>query len=200
MTYEICEVTNNSIPCAHIQSNKLSRVWNAAEASGSARLRSKVLSVLDFRLEGFLAKDIFMFLGFEEIRQILCREALCIRSEKILFDSLAEWIRKKVLKNENDEYHEEETSLEIAAELLCLLKLDALPSQHLRQSLPSIRLPIRQSSKSSRKCEKCLYFFEYSRDEVCKPFSIFLDRIYTHASCSLKSWASRSLPAIVAMP
>ena len=126
---------------------------------------------MDFRLEGFLAKDIFMFLGFEEIRQILCRDALCIRSEKILFDSLAEWIRKKVLKDENNDDHEQETALVIAAELLCLVKLDALPSQYLRKSLPVLRFPIRQSSKSNRKCEKCLYFFEYSRDEVSEPLS-----------------------------
>ena len=118
-----------------------------------------------------MAKDIFMFLGFEEIRQILCRDALCIRSEKILFDSLAEWIRKKVLKDENNDDHGEETDLEVAAELLCLIKLDALPSQYLRKSLPVLRLPIRQSSKLSRKCEKCLYFFEYSRDEVSEPLS-----------------------------
>ena len=133
--------------------------------SGCARLRSKVLSVLDFRLEGFLEKDIFMFLGFEEIRQILCREALCIKSEKILFDSLATWIRKKVLKHESDDHHEEESALEIAAELLCMVRLDALSSQYLRKSLPTLRWPIIQSTKP-RKCDKCIYFFEYSRDEV----------------------------------
>lgn len=180
-------------------------MWNAAEASGCARLRSKVLSVLDFRLEGFLAKDIFMFLGFEEIKQVLCRDALCIRSEKILFDSLAEWIRKKVLKDENDgDDHEEETALQVAAELLCLVKLDALPTQHLRKSLPCLRLPLRQSSKSSRKCEKCLYFFEYSRDEVSDQLSKFEYTVHIQFNpmlpCSRKSWASRSLPVIVATP
>ena len=149
------------------------RVWNAAEASGIGRLRTKVLSVLDFRLEAFLAKDIFMFLGIEEIKQILCRETLCVRSEKILFDGLTEWIRKKVLKDDSKDNFEEKSAFDTAAELLCLVKLDVLPFQYVRNSLSSLRLPITHSSKSCRKCENCFYFFEYSRAEVSWHYTQF---------------------------
>ena len=107
-----------------------------------------------------------MFLGIEEIKQILCRETLCVRSEKILFDGLIEWIRKKVLKDDSKDNFEEKSAFDTATELLGLVKLDVLPFQYVRNSHSSLRLPITHSSKSCRKCENCLYFFEYSRAEV----------------------------------
>ena len=54
--------------------------------------------MLEFRLEEFLRKDFFMFLGYEEIRQILTHPALCVRSELALFNALVSWIDKKVRK------------------------------------------------------------------------------------------------------
>ena len=72
-----------------------------------------------------------MFLGIEEIKQILCRETLCVRSEKILFDGLTEWIRKKVLKVDSKDNFEEKSAFDTATELLCLVKLDVLSFRHL---------------------------------------------------------------------
>ena len=61
-----------------------------------------------------------MFLGIEEIKQILCRETLCVRSEKILFDGLTEWIRKKVLKDDSKDKFEEKSAFDTATDIVAI--------------------------------------------------------------------------------
>jgi N-acetylneuraminic acid mutarotase len=144
------------------------KVWNVAEQCGSQRLRNRVLSVLEFRLEEFLPKDIFLYLGYEEIKQVLSHPPLCIKSEKTLFNSLVEWVSRKspAATTNNDDSSDDESGFEMAAELISLVKLDVLPADYVRDVLPSACSRLLSFKPTSpRLCQNCVYLFEYSRDE-----------------------------------
>lgn len=66
----------------------LLKVWCLSEQYNWYHLRETVLQVIDEKLETFLSEEIFLYLGFEELKLILTRPTLCIRSEKAVFDAL----------------------------------------------------------------------------------------------------------------
>ncbi len=146
--------------------NTFLRIWNVAEQCNSQQLRSAVLAVLEFRLEEFLPHDILLFLGYEEIQQVLSHERLCVRSEKALFDRLVDWIRRKSSADSYDEGDQQEM-FRLSADLVAQLRLEHLPSEYVQRALskPVAALVPRRTDLRERKCDKCVYFFEYSRDE-----------------------------------
>jgi len=57
----------------------LLKVWCLAEQFSWSHLSEIVLRVIDSKLELFLNEDLFLYLGFEEIKAILQRPTLCLR-------------------------------------------------------------------------------------------------------------------------
>lgn len=146
------------------------KIWNLAEQYGFAELRTQVLSVLSFRLEDFLAKDFFMYLGFEEINQVLSHGELCIRSEKTLFDALISWLKRKANGEEDEDEEDQNDILSMTMELVGKLKLCNLSDAYVRAALKSISPKLYDPPReldpfALRQCSNCVYMFEYSRCE-----------------------------------
>lgn len=141
--------------------NSLLKVWCLAEQYEWSGLKQSVLKLIDRRLETFLSHDLFSFLGYEEIKSILSRPTLCVRSEKLIFDSLVDWLRVKVSDDDPE-------SQSLALDLIGQLSLDLLKSNYLMTSLSDVicdRSEIKCRSTKLKACQDCFYLTVYSRSE-----------------------------------
>jgi hypothetical protein len=67
-------------------------------------LKEAVLRIIDYRLETLIQENLLVFLGFDELYEILDRKTLCVRSQKCLFDAIVNWIdSKRCLDSSDDE-------------------------------------------------------------------------------------------------
>ena len=143
----------------------LFKVWNVSEQYGYSELKAKVLKTLERRLNEFIGKDFFVFLGYEEIKQVLSLKSLCVGSEKLLFDTLIQW-------GQRSRSGDDEDFPELFLNLVSLVKFPLLSQTHVQKSLQSV-VPdtsslFQQKNKMAaelRSCSDCIYVFEYSRSD-----------------------------------
>jgi len=137
----------------------LLKVWCLAEQYSWANLRETVLQVIDAKLEKLLADDFFLYLGLEEIESILKRPTLCVRSEKIVFDALVDWMLKKVDVDDDE-------SRQLAVRLFQLLNVDQLNKSIVLGSLSEVgfdKSSVKFRRPERRTCQQCIFVALHSR-------------------------------------
>ena len=73
----------------------LLKVWCLAEQFSWSHLSETVLRVIDSKLELFLNEELFLYLGFEEIKSIFQRPTLCLRYHFWFMNKIAHFSRVK---------------------------------------------------------------------------------------------------------
>ena len=137
----------------------LLKVWCLAEQYNWGNLRETVLQVLDVKLEKVLADDLFLYLGLEEIESILKRPTLCVRSEKVVFDALVDWVLKKVDVDDAE-------CQELALRLFQLLHVDQLNKSIVLRSLAEVgidKTSVKFRRPDKRTCQNCIFLALHSR-------------------------------------
>ena len=137
----------------------LLKVWCLAEQYNWSNLRETVLQVIDAKLERLLADDLFLYLGLEEIESILKRGTLCVRSEKVVFDALVDWVLKKVDVDDDE-------SRDLAVRLFQLLHVDQLNKTIVLKRLSEIgvdRNSVKFRRPEKRTCQLCIFVALHSR-------------------------------------
>lgn len=137
----------------------LLKVWCLAEQYNWSNLRETVLQVIDVKLEKLLADDFFLYLGLEEIESILKRLTLCVRSEKVVFDALVDWMLKKVDVDDDE-------SRDLAVRLFQLLHVDQLNKSIVLGSLSEIgfgKNSVKFRRPERRTCQQCIFVALHSR-------------------------------------
>ena len=141
------------------------QIWEVAMRHDLEVLSENVMAALEHRLDDFLTSEDFLWsLGYEEIRQILQREGICVRNEKTLFDALVKWALNSVEEEEDDLQ-----SRDLALDIIYRTELSVLPSSYVQSKLARLlgtsgAWRIRAGSAPTRNCKTCVYAFPYVRD------------------------------------
>ena len=155
----------------------LFRVWNVCEQYNYQDLKNRVMRVLERRLNEFISRDFFMFLGFQEVMEVVTLPSLCVENEKVLFDTLINWARRK--KPDETDTEEMIQFSQFIMQMLSKLRVTFMPPDYVRKSVCSLfndtsimdPLSIPHDPKSDlnlplRTCNDCVYVFEFSKSDT----------------------------------
>jgi len=141
-------------------------IWNIAVTYELSDVLECVMAELETKLESFITNTEDMawlnMLGWEEMKEIITRNGLCLQSESLLLDFVLNWAKDKVSNIED---------YQSLTELLLNLRLSLLDKKYVRTQVklqfPDYceMLPIRFNSsltlKHARSCYNCYYMAQY---------------------------------------
>ena len=141
-------------------------IWNVSVTYDLHDVLEIVLSEVDNKLETFLSdpEDLvwLSYLGWEELRQILVREELCVQSETVLLQFVLNWAKDKVDSDED---------FSRLNDLLKNIRQESIDKKMMRRALkenfeafydPSRHNTSMSSSKDlPRSCRLCNYVIQY---------------------------------------
>jgi len=137
-------------------------LWNTAVTYNLEEVVEVVLTVMEVKLEHFMAspndRSWLIMLGWEEMKEVLDRDGLCIDSEATLLELAIFWAKDKV--EEEEDYNE-------WLLLLQSVRLKLLDKKYVKQQL-AINFPTFSSIKPRlpkvsypRTCYNCIYLVQY---------------------------------------
>ena len=161
---EICNTLISSVKSA-CKFQELFYIWNVSVTYDLDEVLDMVLKELDVKLESFLSdpEDLLWlsYLGWQELRQILRRQELCVESEGVLLKFVLNWATDKV------NTHEDFQNLQ---ELLSCVRIATLDKKFVRNQLcqrfPEFcealtPLSISIGEMCPRSCSSCHYLVQY---------------------------------------
>eukprot|EP00092_Neocalanus_flemingeri_P027970 GFUD01030367.1.p1 GENE.GFUD01030367.1~~GFUD01030367.1.p1 ORF type:complete len:304 (+),score=104.70 GFUD01030367.1:106-1017(+) len=167
-------------------------IWNTAVTYELDQVVEVVLTVLEVKLEQFLSSpsDVswLCMLGWEEMKQVLDREGLCVQSEATLLELAIMWANDKV--EDQEEYT---TWLQLLQSVRLTLLDKKFVKQQLAKNFPlySDIKPRVPAVKYPRTCYNCVYLVQFKLAKMqIRNIEDFIDMTRGRRICS---WASTLL-------